>query len=245
MVDPVKALGQVSTCTTTRLPDWTQASRGIDRIKDSPAEAKPVAVFDEAGVDPGLQHLQPCLRDQSICHRGNAPFALAPVGLGKHHFGYRAGPVRAHQQRWADLGSMGAYGGGHLSKAHAFGLGAQLAQLALLYRVGALGLLQPCRVACGACRCPSNSRVSCPAPAGFLCRPGRFWRTSVSTLPGWFRGKAPRNRSGVRAFCRVDKWRFFSGRWSAWRSRWVVPRNTLAAGVRPCTCLLSTPLIYQ
>ena len=128
VVDPVKALGQVSTSTTTRLRDWTQASRGIDRIKGSPVGAKPVAVFDEAGVDPGLQHLQPCLRDQSISHRGNAQFALAPVGLGKHHSGYRTGPVRAHQQRWADLGSMGAYGRGGLPDIESVCLGGTLAR---------------------------------------------------------------------------------------------------------------------
>ena len=54
-------------------------------------------------VHQGLQHLQQCLLDQSIQHRGNAQLALAPVRLGNHHLAHRLRPVRARQQRLTGL----------------------------------------------------------------------------------------------------------------------------------------------
>ena len=71
-------------------------------------------MFAEGGVDQGLQHLQQCLLDQSIQHRGDAQLALAPVRFGDHHFAYRTGPVASCQQTLADVGPALAYHRGGL-----------------------------------------------------------------------------------------------------------------------------------
>ena len=73
----------------------------------------------EGGIKQGLQYLQQCLLDESIQHRGDAQLALATVEFGNHDLAYRAGPVPAWQQRFADLGPIRAYGLGGLLYVHA------------------------------------------------------------------------------------------------------------------------------
>jgi hypothetical protein len=102
VVDPVEEFRQVHVHHHA-LARLHVRPRGLDRIVRTPAGPKPVAVFAEGGVDQGLQHLQQCLLDQPIQHRGDAQLALAPVRFGNHHLAHRLGPVRARQQRLARL----------------------------------------------------------------------------------------------------------------------------------------------
>jgi hypothetical protein len=57
---------------------------GSHRIVRTLSGPEAVAVFAKARIDQGLQHLQQCLLNQPICHRGDAQFALGAVRLGNH-----------------------------------------------------------------------------------------------------------------------------------------------------------------
>jgi len=68
------------------------------RVVGSPSRPKAVAVFAEGRVMYRLQHLQPCLLDQSIRRRRDAPLALTPVRFRDRYPSYRlGGPVRPPQ----------------------------------------------------------------------------------------------------------------------------------------------------
>lgn len=65
-----------------------------DRIMRPTPRTKAIAGIGERRVDQRLQHLQQCLLDEAVNHRGDAKLALASSGLGDHVPAYRLRPIR-------------------------------------------------------------------------------------------------------------------------------------------------------